>query len=386
MHVEATTSFEQPATLHAALERKPLIVTRDFALLLSAGWRRLVEGRGSRYSTNLQWLPLIVVPFVPVVLDLCLRLVDAGSSWRGLAWMSMSALLTSALLVTAPWAWDRVKETAEPIELMFTGATRTPQSEHPELQAEYTQYVDEVARRLSLGNWHYVFCGIGSVVGLAGSYFASKHLPDGTFGPGYYIGIAVLAFFGADSIRWMLRVPLIMVQPLTRYPRLIVVMHSPATTPAIREMGQVSAETAVRAGVGFFLFGLTLLWAVLSGNAYRGHGISHVEQLALVSLAPLIVSAAVVIYVSFIPQAWLSQIVVTQRDRILDELAAELPEEGAANLLSDETNKVMALYDRIAGVTTETAEARTIGRRTIAVVAVLLPQLLAVGSKLLHIQ
>jgi hypothetical protein len=124
---------------------------------------------------------------------------------------------------------------------------------------------------------------------------------------------------------------------------------------------------------------------VFSGKPYHGSGLSYVERLALVDLGPLIVSAAVVIYVTFVPQYWLSEIVGKQRDRILDELSAELPEAGPANLLSDDTQKVISLYDRIANTSTDTTEARVVIRRIVAVVAVLAPQLIAVGAKLLHI-
>ena len=91
------------------------------------------------------------------------------------------------------------------------------------------------------------------------------------------------------------------------------------------------------------------------------------------------------IYLTFVPPMWVSDIVVDRRDRSLDELARKLPEEGRSNLLTDESGNVMNLYDRIAAVSTETQEARVIARRVIAVVAVLLPQLLAVGLKLLHL-
>jgi hypothetical protein len=125
---------------------------------------------------------------------------------------------------------------------------------------------------------------------------------------------------------------------------------------------------------------------VLSATPHKPHGVNHLEHLVSLGVAPLVISAAVVLYVTFVPQLWLSEIVLTQRDRILDDLAKELPEEGPANLLQEHTDKVMGLYDRIAAVSTETAEARVIARRVVAVVAVLLPQLLAVGSKLLHLK
>jgi hypothetical protein len=186
------------------------------------------------------------------------------------------------------------------------------------------------------------------VAGFAGSWFAKTKLPPGTVGPVYPVTVALLGFFGVDSIRWLVRVPMIVVRPLTEPRRLLVVMHSPATTPAVREMAQLAADVAVR-------------------------------------VAPLLVSTGVVVYVTFVPQLWLSRIVLRQRDRLLDELADKLPEEGPAGLLDPNTEKVMALYDQIASVSTETAEARVIFRRLLAVSAVLLPQALAVALKLLHV-
>jgi hypothetical protein len=95
--------------------------------------------------------------------------------------------------------------------------------------------------------------------------------------------------------------------------------------------------------------------------------------------------AAVVIYVTLVPQLWLSQIVERQRDRILDELALSLPAKGPANLLSDGTAKVMALYEKLAESSAETTAARVIIRRMLAILGILLSQLLAVGAKLLKL-
>lgn len=366
--------------MEAALDFEPLFITRKLALGLGRWWRVV---RGADDAST--WPVLVLFASIPLALDLILRVADAGSSWRGLVWGAMGTLLSSALLISAAWGWPRVRDLAGPIEAMLglSDGGHRPEREGSATD-EHIEYVAQVARRLQINRWHYgVCCGV-AVAGVGSVYFGSTQLPRHTIGPGYFLSIAVLAVLGTDSIRWMLRTPLVIVQPLTKLERLTVVMHSPATTPAIRKMGAVAARTATRAGIGFFLFGLPALWAVLAAKP-GGHPISHLEQLALLGTVPLAVTTAVVIYVVFVPQMWLSEIVERQRDRILDELALELPEEGPANLLDTRTGTVMALYDELAGTSTETAAARTIARRTVAVIAVLLPQLLGVGSKLLHL-
>jgi hypothetical protein len=199
-------------------------------------------------------------------------------------------------------------------------------------------------------------------------------------------GYALLTgFVATDCFSWIVRLPLILIQPLTEFTRLKVVAHSPATTPGIRDMAEVAAGIAVRANVGLFLVGLGLLWEVLSGSSYQGAGLSHVERLALVDLGPLVLTTAVVGYVTFVPQYWLSQTVRRQRDRILDQLAGHLPELGVGDLLSEDTAKVMKLYDSIAATSTNTAEVRVLLRRVLGATVVLLPQVAAVATKLLHL-
>jgi hypothetical protein len=305
----------------------------------------------------------VLCSLLPLAIDAILIPIHHASSWRAYVWMAIGAALTTAMLITSPWAWRRVCELADPIDRMLEGSG-----------APHEEYVETVRRRLGLGWSHYLLCGAGAAVGLFGAYMSSRSLPRGTIGGGYYVDSAMLGFFGADSVRWMLRIPLILVWPLTGIRSLRVVMHSPTTTPAIREMAQLSAETALRAGLGLFLLGIPLLWVILAAKT----GDTHV--LVELALAPLAASAGVVLYVSFVPQLWLAQIVGTQRDRLLDELARELPEQGAANLLSPNTEKAMNLYDQIAATSTETAEARAVAKRAVGALTVLLPQLIAVGG------
>lgn len=369
-------------SLRTAFDEKPLILTRNLALGITARWRRWAVRGGMDARVELSYTPLLLVSFMPLVLDLCLRLVHHGSSWRGLAWIVMAATLLSVLLMTAPWAWQRTTELAGPLDRMLGGRDGSAAAGWSD---DAVQYLGRVNERLPLGKSHYLVCLLGTLGALAGTYFGSRQLPRGTFGPVFYVYAAVLGGLAVDSLRWMLRLPLILVEPLTRVRRLRVVMHSPTTTPAIRDMAQLAADTAARAGLALFVVGLWLLWEVFSGKPDHGPGLTYVERLALVDLGPLVASAAVVSYITFVPQYWLSEIVRRQRDRILDELSVELPESGPANLLSDDAQKVISLYDKVAATTTDTAEARVMARRVLAVIAVLAPQLVAVGVKLLHI-
>jgi hypothetical protein len=254
-----------------------------------------------------------------------------------------------------------------------------------ESTAQRDAYLTGVAEHFPLGRSHYAVCLLGSAAALVGTYLASKQLPHVTFGPAYYVNIAVLGCLAVDSLRWMVRVPMILVRPLIKVRRLRVVMHSPTTTPAIRDMAELFEQTAFRAGVALFVLGLWLLWEIFSARTHHSLDASYLGELGLLGLGPLVVSAALVIYVTFIPQLWLAQIVQVQRDRLLDELSLELPQAEPTSLLSDQAQKVMQLYNTIADTSTDTAQLRVIVRRVLAVIAVLAPQLVAAGAKLLHV-
>jgi hypothetical protein len=341
--------------------REPLIVTRLLPPLVRDRLTGFL-GRGVP-----AWVATAAIALLPLALDLLLWPLGAGSSWRARAWMAIGAILVLALLASAPWAWNRVKWLGDPIDRML----------QPPDDLDYVRHVDRWLNPDPL--WHYLLCAGGAAAGIVGAAAAAPNLPDGSFGPAYYLGMASLGFLGADAALWLVRFPLVVLRPLTKISPLRVVLHSPVSTPGIREMGQLAAQTALRAGLGFFLFGLPLLWAVLSARpgSPGGDGATHTEILALMSAFPLAASAAVVVYLAFVPQLWLSIVLTNERDRVLDELAQGLPEQGAANLLSDPVQKVMALYDKIAATSLETAEGRVIFKRGLLVVAALLPQLYA---------
>jgi len=361
---------ERPITLVEALRPEPGIITRRFALFLSDRWRRRFRGDGSGDARELAWFPLVLVASVPVGLDVCLRLVGEGSSLRALVWMVLGAMVLSLMLFSGPWAWEQIEQLAGPIDSML------------DISVAYVRAVSNRLRRLS--RWNYALCPLVAIGAVVGTYVVSKYLAGNTFGPAFYVSIAALGFFGWDAAIWMCGLTFVLVQPLTKVVRLRVVMHSPATTRAIREMAQFFEYAAFRASVGVFLLGL-MLWDVSSVGSRHGHGISQAAKIGLLGLGPLILSIAVLIYVAFIPNLWLSKAVGAQRDRMLDELAEELPDGGPMDLLAMDTQKVTELYDSLAVVDTATPEARVVARRVVAVILVLLPQLLVIGSKLLHL-
>lgn len=359
----------------------PLLITRQIAFWLNDIWHGVFPRLASEPKGSVDWRPCVLVAFLPVGLDICLRTVSTGSSWRATAWMGIAATLLTVLLISAPWGWDSVKDLAGQIDAMLDVDTDQSEAAAAEAHADRDEYVATVAERLPLRRSHYVVCLVGSIGAVVATYLASKQLPNIIFGPAYYMNSAILAYIGVDTLRWMARIPMIVVRPLIKVRRLRVVMHSPTRTPAIREMAQLFEETAFRAGVALFVLGLWLLWEVFSARSQHGLGVSYIG-----ALVPLGVSAALVIYVTFIPQFWLTEIVRVQRDRLLDELSSELPQSGPANLLSEHAQHVLKLYDTIADTSTDTAGARVITRRVLAVIGVLTPQLVAAGAKLLHIE
>jgi hypothetical protein len=366
-------------------DQKPLMLTRQFAFWLNDRWRAMFPRLRPAPAGSVDWRPCVFLAFLPIGLDLCLRIVGEGSSWRALAWMVIAATLLTVLLSSAPWGWNSVRELAPRIDDMLDVHPDSSEPATGQARAERDGYLTSVAERLPLRRSHYVQCAVWSVAALVGTYFASKQLPHVTFGPAYYLNIAVLGCLGFDSLRWMVRIPIIVVKPLIKVRRLRVVMHSPTTTPAIREMAQLFEETAFRAGAALFVLGLWLLWEVFSARSHHGLDASYVGELGLLGLGPLLVSAALVIYVTFIPQFWLAEIVRVQRDRLLDELSDDLPQADPAKLLSDDAQSLMKLYDTIADSSTDTATVRVIARRVLAVIAVLAPQIVAAGVKLLHL-
>jgi len=366
-------------------DQKPRMVTRQLAFWLNDLWRDMFPRLRPAAEGSVDWRPCVCVAFLPVGLDLCLRVVGEASSWRALAWMGIAATLLTVLFISAPWGWNSVTDLAPRIDTMLDVQTDNRQLATAKAQSERDRYLISVAERLPLPRSHYLVCLFGSVAALVGTYFASKQLPHVTFGPAYYVNIAILGCLGVDSLRWMVRIPMILVRPLIKVRRLRVVMHSPTTTPAIREMAQLFEQTAFRAGLALFVLGLWLLWEVFSARSHHGLDASYVGQLGLLGLGPLTVSAALVIYVTFIPQFWLAEIVRVQRDRLLDELSSDLPQADPTNLLSEHAQSVIKLYDTIADTSTDTAAVRVIAGRVLAVIAVLAPQLVAAGAKLLHL-
>ena len=362
------------------------MVTRQFAFWLSERWRAMFPRLRAAAEGSADWRPCVFVAFLPVGLDLCLRAAGEGSSWRALAWMAIAATLLTVLLISAPWGWESVTELAPRIDAMLDIQPDNSDPATGEAKAQRDGYLTSVAERLPLRRSHYAVCLLGSAGALVGTYLASKQLPHVTFGPAYYLNIALLGCLGVDSLRWMVRIPMILVRPLIKVSRLRVVMHSPTTTPAIREMAQLFEETAFRAGVALFVLGLWLLWEVLSARSHHGLDAGYVAELGLLGLGPLVISAALVIYVTFIPQFWLAKIVRVQRDRLLDELSDDLPQADPVKLLSDDAQNVMKLYGTIADTSTDTAAVRVVVRRVLAVIAVLTPQLVAAGAKLLHLE
>jgi hypothetical protein len=365
---------------------KPRMVTREFAFWLSSVWRAMFPRLRPAPEGSVDWRPCALVAFLPVGLDLCLRGVGEGSSWRALAWMVIAATLLSLLLICAPWGWNSVTDLAPRIDAMLDVQAVRSEPTTAYVQTDRDRYLIGVRDRLPLGRSHYVACLLSSVAALAATYVASKQLPHVTLGPAYYVNIAILGGLAVDSLRWMIRVPMILARPLVKVRRLRVVMHAPTTTPAIREMGQLFEQTAARAGAALFVLGLWLLWEVSSARTHHSLDAGYVGELGVLGLGPLIVSAALVIYVTFIPQFWLAQIVQVQRDRLLDELSVQLPQADPTNLLSEHAQGVMKLYDTIADTSTDTAEVRVIVRRVLAVIVVLTPQLVAAVAKLLHLE
>ena len=370
-------------SLDGVFQQEPNFLTRDLSLAITRGWQRWVSRAPTR-QYELPLIPIVCASFALLPFDLCLRLVDQGSSWRGVAWMLIFAMLLSLLLLTAPWGWDRVKNLAGPIDRMLDVEGDQLGPDGASLDA--SSYRRHVSERLRLGRSHDLLCLADGLLSLAGTYFVSRQLPPGALGPVFYVYAALLGVLAFDSLRWMVRLPLIILRPLTSFRRLKVVIHSPATTPAVRDMASLAAHTAARASFALLIIGLWLLWEVFSGKPGGGPGLSHVQRLMIVNVPILIVSTVLVVYVTFVPQFWLSEVVRRQRDRILDELATELPAVAPTLLVDDpRADTVMQLYDKVADVTTGTTEIRVLVRRSIAVVAVLTPQLIAIGSKLLHL-
>ena len=296
--------------------------------------------------------------------------------------MAMTATFLSLLLLSPRWAAERLAQQIPPLEWML--GSDVERSQAGDVIGADT-YLKRAHHRLEVGRSHYVLCLLGGFAACAGNAYASTQLPRGTLGPVFWYYAFIAGVLATDQFRWAVRLPRIYVQPLTHAARLRVIAHAPASTPAMRDMAQLAADTAVRANIGLFLVGLGLLWEVLSGRAYVGHGLSHVERLALVDLGPLSVTTAIALYLTFVPQYWLSKIAARQRNRVLDELALSLPHGDPKELLSDDAQRAVGIYDSILSSSTATAEARVVARRLLAVVVVIAPQLLAVATKLLHL-
>lgn len=139
------------------VDQHPLLITRQIAFWLNDIWHGVFPRLASEPEGSIDWRPCVLVAFLPVALDICLRMVSTGSSWRATAWMSIAATLLTVLLVSAPWGWDSVKDLAGRIDAMLD--VDTDQSEaSADAQADRDEYVATVAERLPLRRSHYVVC------------------------------------------------------------------------------------------------------------------------------------------------------------------------------------------------------------------------------------
>jgi hypothetical protein len=102
---------------------EPRIFTRTAAFRLSAIWQWATPGRHARHPTRVEWRALVVVAFFPPGLDLLLRLVHGGSSWRGLAWMTISVLSPDTQRVMD--LYDRIASVSTETEQARVIARRT---------------------------------------------------------------------------------------------------------------------------------------------------------------------------------------------------------------------------------------------------------------------
>lgn len=376
--MEAAMTDVSPQPVRGSAE-KVGVRTARVARVLTRPWTD--RGGPGKAATDERQV-LVLAAFAPILLDLALRLVDLGSSWRGLVWMVMGASFISLLLLSPGWADDRLGEQRRPLEWMLSADG--VDGAH-DLHSPASAYFRDAQQQLPVGRSHHALCLLGGAAAFAGNYYASTQLPAHTIGPIFWLYAFAAGYLATDVFRWALRLPRIFIKPLVREPRLRIVAHAPASTPAIRDMAQLATDIALRANAGLFLVGLGLLWEVLSARGYNGHGVSHVERLALVDLGPLMFTAVVAVYLSFVPQHWLSQIALRQRNRIADQLAPFLSHDDPSDLLSDHTQQASRVFDNLLASPTATTEARVFARRVLAVIVVVLPQAVAVALKVAHL-
>jgi hypothetical protein len=328
------------------------------------------------------WVAITIIALSPLIGGGAAWLAGNGPSGAAWGWIATYSVLTLWLFASARWTFKRLLAVGPAVDQMFFHRDEAePVASWLELQKRWW--------------WRRAFwlllAGVIVAVGVISAIRVDHHhlvngapqLPEA--GTAWFAAIGLTLFWAVDTVSWLVRIPLL-VRRLQGAVRLRVIIHAPVTTQGIRELSKFLTFVAMLSAVGLFLFAVPVVWSVLLGLHHAGSQIGHRYprpwNLVWLSALPLALTLGLNIYVTFISQWWLSQVVEKQRDRLLDEVAAALPDRDPPLLMDDDYQRRRALYDLIAGASTQTVEGRAIFHRAALIVASVTPYLSLLAKRL----
>jgi hypothetical protein len=350
------------------------------------------------------------LPLLSGVLAAGFGAVPSGAAW---GWLGTYSALTLLFFAAARRTFDNLLTVSHIVQKLFFEPTdAAPVTFWLKRQTHWTRWLRwllATAVAIAGGVWGAIHFDQSRPAGLILSHgHAVIHpvqVPEA--GVAWFIATGLTIFWAGDTVSWLVRIPLL-VHRLQLVRRLRVIVHAPVQTPAIRELSAFLSKVDVSAATGLFLFAAPLVWAVLlalhhastqvcltpvtkvasSGGVValvlEPHHCPHPWSLVWVSAIPLALTLALNVYVTFVSQWWLSQVVEKQRNWLADEAARGLV-AGEVHLADPYYVRRRELYDIVAGANTRTIQGRAIFRRAIIVLGSVTPYLGLFATRIFHL-
>lgn len=337
--------------------------------------------------------------------------LDLGPRHAAWGWIAVYVLLVSFAFGAAVWAFEQIGSLAKPLDALLAD------------QESRARIVSWINRRHGLG----VQLGMGVLVagfGVAAAYIAhhqhftttlcrqvltsSGHagqcigphlvrhswMPDA--GGSLYVITALTLICVTTVMTWLMRIPLIVRQLVQIRTQLTVVQHSPATTPAFRELSSFMGGLGIASAIGFVLFAIPLCWATILALSHAVTPCVHSQAihcsrpwgLLWLSAIPLVGTVLVNIFVTVISQLWLTSAVAAQRNLVLDKLAGAhgLLVLADSQSLDDDQTRWRELYDAVAAAPVQPPDAQTVLRKTVLILSGAIPSLLLLAIRAQGVQ
>ncbi len=305
----------------------------------------------------------VVIFFALVAAEL---VAPNGPRWPQLGWLILLAGEVVALLTLPAALWARLCQASA------TADTLLSENDNEAL----ARWMNERMRP----PFHLVFCLAGAALAVTGTALADSHVSH-HFSVATYAALGIMGFLGFDVIRWVLRAPAVLrhLRELAKTRDLRINVLAPTRTPAIRDINELLNQASMRTALGLALLATPVVWTVFDSSRSKDR-----LALALISLGPMLVSLATALYVTFVPQTWLSEILSIHQLRELDRLAADEIVDVSPTALVAKVDSSVSLFQTIAAAPTRIPSLERSARNAAKVLLAILPYAVTVILKLIQ--